>query len=113
MATIHEVQAESARRQSLFRDVNDRIRALVTVDPSDYLCECVRVECVERMQVSLEAYERVRDVATWFLVKPGHVLPEVERVTETHDAYVVVEKFGLAGSIAHETDPRRRPAGES
>jgi len=60
--------------------------------------------------MTVEEYERVRRVPTHFLVLPGesHVFPDIERVVEDHDGYVVVEKFGDAGRMAAKLDPRSR-----
>ena len=102
MATMQELQREAARRQSLFRTVNDRIRELVSSDAPDFLCECVKLECLQLMQVPIAEYERIRLTPTRFLVKPGHVLPEAERVTESTDSYIVVEKVGAAAPVAIE-----------
>jgi hypothetical protein len=102
MATIREVQVESARRQSVFRDVNNRIKELVESGTPEFLCECVNIECVELMEVPLDVYERVRSVPTRFLVRPGHVLPDVEHIVESNGTYVVVEKYGAAAPVAAE-----------
>ena len=40
-------------------------------------------------------------------VLEGHDSPEVERVVERHERYVVVEKHDEAATVAEETDPRR------
>jgi hypothetical protein len=109
MANMEEVQREAARRQSLFRGVNDRIRELVSTDAPDFLCECVNMECHRLMEVPVAEYERVRLTPTRFFVKPGHVLAEAERVVESCDSYVVVEKVGAAEPVALELDPRGRP----
>lgn len=53
-------------------------------------------------------YAAIRDEPARFLVFAGHEQPEIERVVETHDAYLVVEKIGEAGAVARATDPRRQ-----
>jgi hypothetical protein len=40
------------------------------------------------------------------LLAPGHEDIEVEQVIAHRAAYVVVEKDGVAGLIAHEENPR-------
>jgi len=40
-----------------------------------------------------------------FLMVEGHQIPEVERVVERHERYVVAEKIESEGQIADETDP--------
>jgi len=39
------------------------------------------------------------------MVKPGHELPEFERVVE-QESYYVVQKIGDAGEVAERLDPR-------
>jgi hypothetical protein len=37
----------------------------------------------------------------------GHDIPEVERVVEENERFVVVEKFGESAVVAINLDPRR------
>ncbi len=108
MATIESKEAEAARAQSLFREVNERVRELVETDPSEFLCECIRRECVETIEMTLAEYERIRLVPTHFIVIPGHIDADIERVVGTTDAYQVVEKIGEGEATAVRLDPRRR-----
>ena len=39
----------AGRGQSLFRDVNERVRALAADDLSQFICECANLRCVEPM----------------------------------------------------------------
>ena len=74
----------------------------------EVLCECASKECVELIALSRDEYEEVRRTPTHFFVVAGHQLPEIERTVERTDRYVVVEKYGDAGTIAVRLDPRRR-----
>lgn len=104
-----------ARNEALFRQVNERVRevsdAFAAVDPSpiEFVCECGREDCTEPVPLTLPEYERVRSVATQFVVVPGHVISEVESVVERRDLYVVVEKHPQQARIAQELDPRAPP----
>jgi hypothetical protein len=104
---------EIGRRQSLFREVNERIDELAaTFDLTDelpILCECGSTECSEQIVLSETEYERVRRIPTHFAVLPGHDIPDVERIVEKNDRFVVVEKFGESAITAINLDPRRRP----
>jgi len=102
----------AARNQSLFREVNEGVET-VSRDSNltfhEFSCECANTECIEGASLTIEEYEHVRRIPTHFLVKPGHVYPEVERVVDTDGGsgrYEVVEKFGEAGKLALELDPR-------
>ena len=98
----------AVRVQSLFRRVNERIREFSRIDRPEFLCECVNGICAESIVVSVEEYDRVRQVSTQFIVRPGHVASDLERVVATSDTYAVVEKYGIAGTAAVALDPRRR-----
>ena len=106
-------QARGARTQSLFRDVNERVReineAFSTVVPhGDWICECADDACSQRIALTLEEYEIVRADPRRFIVAPSdpHFLPELERIHERAERYWVVEKYGLAGDLAAKVDPR-------
>jgi hypothetical protein len=83
-----------ARRQTLFREVNEGIEELT--DGQDrsiqILCECSDTDCLVTLDLPKEDYERVRSVPTWFAIESGHEIPEIERVVGEFDGYVVVEK---------------------
>ena len=101
----------AARNEALFRRVNERVeevnRAFDTIlEEGDFFCECADIDCMEMIAMTRSEYEQLREVSTHFAVKPGHVLPEEERVVEEHAGYVVVEKVGRAGERAAELDPR-------
>ena len=108
-------EAQAAKNQSLFREVNERVKDVnASFNPllelSDWLCECAIETCVERISMTPQEYETVRAKGNHFAVSPddGHVVPEVERVVEQQDRYWVVEKIGHAGRIAENFDPRSR-----
>jgi hypothetical protein len=105
------------KNEALFRSVNERVRelsdrlsfvGLVDRHPmEEYLCECVDIDCVERVRATNEEYERVRSNSLWFVVALGHVVPEIERVIEENERFTVVEKGPGERAIAEATDPRR------
>jgi hypothetical protein len=99
-----------AKNESVFREVSERIaeaakRTLVLPD-AEFLCECGRPDCLERVIVPLDEYESLRTHADRFVLVFGHEQPEVDRVIDIGDDYVVVEKVGKAGEVAEELDPR-------
>lgn len=107
---------ERARRvvhnEALFRQVNETIEDLnegmgeLTGDFA-VVCECGELACMEQILVEKAAYERARSNPVWFLVKPGHELPDVEHVVRTGEGYVMVEKDPPeAKAFATDTDPR-------
>jgi len=117
MTQPHARSDESARdvgrRQSLFREVNEQIDQLAErfdlLDALPIICECASATCNERIVLTNAEYESLRRVPTHFIVLPGHDIPDVERIVETTDRFVVVEKFGESAIAAIKLDPRRRP----
>jgi hypothetical protein len=98
-----------ALNEALFREVNEKIRAISDTfghkDATyDFLCECSDPMCTERVVLTSVEYEYVRADPTRFVVAKGHVLPEVESVVEGANDHVVVEKDGEAAEIAIRSD---------
>jgi hypothetical protein len=105
--------ARVAKNESLFREVNERIAELEerfgARDPNQlllgFVCECATIGCTARVEMSVDEYLFARERPDRFLVAPGHVDPDYERIVLQTDRFTLVEKFGLAGEIASdETD---------
>jgi hypothetical protein len=110
---MNEAQRRKAANEAVFREVNERIEALhrrfelQDDEPLRIVCECDRMACAERIDVTIETYERTRSDSARFFVSPGHDDPAVESVIETGAGYVVVRKHpGEPQQLAAETDPR-------
>ena len=106
MSSLWEQRA--ARNEALFREVNENIARLeerhgATTQKPVYICECANATCTEQIAVDSETYSRVRAEARYFFVLPGHQDPQLERVVETHEDFLVVEKTGAAGEVAEQT----------
>jgi alpha-D-ribose 1-methylphosphonate 5-triphosphate diphosphatase PhnM len=100
-----------AKNEELFRNVNERIETVSQTVPQDdtmmeYLCECDRPECYDRVKATREEYESVRAESTHFIVLPGHDDPTVEHVAFSNERFLIVEKQGAAAEDAKESDPR-------
>jgi hypothetical protein len=97
-----------AENQSRFREANEQIEAAADrmhlSGPIPFLCECPRPECTELTRLSIEEYEDVRQFPRYFFTAPGHQDVAVEAgvgsVVAQEDAYVIVEKIGVAGDVA-------------
>lgn len=103
-------EERAARNEALFREVNEQVRRLADdSDPNqgvnEFVCECGRDSCTERVRAPLASYEAVRAHPRRFLLLPGHETDH-EHVVERHPGYVIVEKDGDAGRVAEQTDPR-------
>ena len=101
-----------AENEAIFRGANERLEryAAANVDNGlgvlPFLCECDRTECTKVVLVTRPEYERVRADPRRSVMVLGHENPEIERVVEETDRYVVAEKFGVAAEVYGELDPR-------
>ena len=103
---MEERLERTARNESLFREVNDRIEELsenveaqgIAPDGGlvEFHCECGRDGCTERVRMTVAEYEHVRADDDRFLVVPGHETPEMEAVVESSNRFVVVDKLPQA-----------------
>jgi hypothetical protein len=106
-------EERAARNQALFRDVNEGVKELnegfnFVTRKGSWICECANHTCADRLGLSTEEYEAVREGGSRFLVAPSdeHVSSDVERVVERHGGYWIVEMTGHAGELAEHSDPR-------
>ena len=103
-----------AKTESLFRDVNERIAETserFDADDAEFMCECADPACAERLEVSLDEYEQVREDPTKFLLNPEHVRPDVEQVVGRRRGYAIVQKFDrVVARIVRQLNPRAEPA---
>lgn len=96
-------QHRAARNQALFRAINEELRiATRPQEPESFTiaCECADPGCVETLDVAVEQYRQIRAVPTHFIVLPGHIYPEVERVIVDDARFQIVEKTGEAARVA-------------
>ena len=87
-----------ARNQSIFREVNERLREVA--DPSlalaQYVCECSHAECSETLELDLADYDAIRSTPKVFVIAPGHEQLDHERVVEdANERFMLVEKVVL------------------
>jgi hypothetical protein len=98
-ASVDGRDERTARNEALLREVNERIhevgeslQVLPDDEQLDFRCECGRPECEEFVSLKTREYEHVRSDNDRFAVVPGHEDPELERVVERTERYVVVDK---------------------
>jgi hypothetical protein len=111
MSTTPQQEERIARTESLFRDVNERIAESADRfdSPSaEFVCECADQTCTDRVEATLDEYERVRADPTHFLVRPGHEDTRVERVLAHRGRrHAVIEKFDAAiARMVRRLNPR-------
>jgi hypothetical protein len=74
-----------------------------------FVCECADLDCGSHIEVSPQEYLGVRASRRQFVVREGHVFPDVERIVESRDRYVVVENF-VRGEVAAALDDQGQAA---
>jgi hypothetical protein len=106
----------AARNQSLYRSINEKVKELnqtfseAGIADSEWICECASTDCTLRIPASLHEYEAVRSNPRAFIISPGHLYPQVERVLNQNNRFMTVEKLDNAGQIAETLDPRHTSA---
>ena len=93
----------AARNQALFREVNERVEDLANtwvLEELQLVCECADIGCVELIPMPLDEYERTRANVRTFVVKPDHIVPDIERPVFATKDYVIVKKVDVAGEVA-------------
>ena len=107
--TAEQTEQRAARNEVLFREANEKLAGkrhdLDISGLTPFLCECGDPSCTELIVLRLEEYEHIRSRGNRFVVARDHQSQDAT-TTEEHDTYVVVEKSGIARSIAEEHDPR-------
>jgi hypothetical protein len=109
-----ERERRIGRNEEVFRRVNEQIEQINEAFGSvagtmTLVCECGDTSCIEQIELTPEEYERLRSDATWFAIRPGHEIPDVEDVIERGDRYWVVEKHeGDPSDVAREISPDDR-----
>ena len=84
--------------EKLFREVNERVadmQANFSGPEPEWVCECGDETCFEKVAVPIKEYQEVRAHDDWFVIRPGHEKPDVEKIVRQHNGFVVVEKFEL------------------
>jgi hypothetical protein len=100
-------KGENEARSRLVNEGIVETDAILEASPLEVFCECTREDCTTFITLSRGAYERVRQVATHFVVAPDHLDPEIEILVEELPGYSVIRKLGEAAEVARATDPRR------
>ena len=106
-------QKVSVGRQALRRELNDRLSARHAGDSEfEVFCECGRASCRDALVVTRELYEKLRRVPTHLLIKHSHGGPS-DRIVESHENVLIIEKLGRGelGAGELDQDPRTSPQG--
>lgn len=85
------------RNEELFRTGNERLHDVVEGQVSGegrvpFLCECADEECEGRVEITLSQWEVVASQPNHFIMEPGHLRSEGEKVVGSLGDYEVVRK---------------------
>jgi anti-sigma B factor antagonist len=86
------------KNEQAFRDYNDRRLQHEAVDETDdqdpipFVCECGDKDCHQALVMTAAEFTEAHSAPNRFIVKPGHVYPDVERVLAEEKTFAVVEK---------------------
>jgi hypothetical protein len=90
-------QEKRAQNEAIFRAANERLKDRlegVQVDGRiPFICECGDADCLEPVELSLDAYEAVRERDNHFFMLSGHDDSDTEDVVGRVDGYIVTEKW--------------------
>jgi hypothetical protein len=85
-----------AQNQEFFRVANERLEERVeqlgAKDTVPFLCECADVDCMGRVNLTLDEYGRIRARENRFVIEVGHAMVEGEHVVEDGPQFQIVEK---------------------
>jgi hypothetical protein len=103
-----------AENESRFRAVNERLQDAEDAEDAPggenellgFVCECGDADCTDRIELTRSEYARTRADGATFALVPGHEKSDFEEVVMRTDRFVLVRKFGIAGAVAEDRDPR-------
>jgi hypothetical protein len=114
---VSEREKRLAMNEALFRELNERVEERVQESVHSeavvIICECARVECAQRIVLTVEEFSHVRDDPAQFAVAPGHAIVDVEVVVTQNERFEVVRKVGFAGLVAEALDNTDAPEPET
>src|SRR4051812_32886232 len=90
------------KNERLFRELNERIyemaSSLLAIGQPhiEFICECAREGCLDRIELTLDEYRDVRVNPAHFAFVRGHELLDVETLVAEHERYTLVAKLWLA-----------------
>jgi hypothetical protein len=85
-----------AQTESFFRAVNDEIARTDGHGTTLFLCECGNSACTEGIELTSAALQHLHAERGLSVVLPGHEIPDLETVVDSHDGYLVVRRTALA-----------------
>ena len=99
----HEIKDRLAYNEKLLRTKNtaakDGVKKFFHDDksiksaPMEFACECSDLACHERIELSINAYEKIHQQANHFVIKKGHDIPDIEKIISKKSTYDIIKKI--------------------
>jgi hypothetical protein len=90
-------QERRGQNEAIFRRANERLKERLSQLEADgripFVCECSNADCLQTVELTSEAYERVRAGHNHYFMLTGHEDAATEKVVERHERYIVTEKY--------------------
>ena len=84
--------------EEFYRQINDVIAKNGRRDGKSYMCECANPYCNVTMDVTTEDITVLHSMPGYYVILPGHEIPDVEHVVHATAAYTIVANDGVARS---------------
>jgi hypothetical protein len=84
-----------AANQRSFREANERLQELAEVDADrlvPFLCECADMDCLGRVEATLEEFDDAHLGANNYFLLPGHRRIEGEEILSENGRFEIVAK---------------------
>jgi anti-anti-sigma factor len=94
------------KNEQAFRDYNNRRMEAEPIEATDdeelipFVCECGDSDCIEALMITAAEFTEAHSAANRFVVKSGHVYPDVEVVVRESSSHAIVEKHPVLVSDA-------------
>ena len=78
------------RTEEFFKRVNDTMRNELGDGDGKFLCECGNIACTEKLALTAEDLRLLHSIEGYFVVLPGHHIPEIETLVKENGHYAIV-----------------------
>ena len=78
--------------EELFRDVNEVIARKHASNGAAFLCECANPFCNVTIEMSANDLQTLHSQSGYYVILPGHDIPELEDVVQRQNGYAIVRK---------------------
>jgi hypothetical protein len=78
------------RTEEFFKRVNDTMRNEPGDGDGKFLCECGNIACTEKLVLTAEDLRLLHSIEGYFIVLPGHHIPEIETLVKQNGHYAIV-----------------------